>query len=90
MCTEPKCLFATPVQWLDEKQDRGGREEHSTLFHVIKTAVTYLHALAAPDLPTYRSLLSSRGLCSGTGAATGCTLPADSVPRVVLQKHLKS
>lgn len=75
---------------LDEKQDREGRDEHSILLHVIKTAVTHLHTLAAPNLPIYRSLLSPRRALQWTGMAARCALQADSGPRVVLKKHLKS
>jgi len=51
-CTEPKYfVFGARGHWLNEKQDREGREECSIISHVIKTAVIQLHILAPPELP---------------------------------------
>lgn len=58
MCTEQKYfLLGTPGHWLNEEQDREGREKCSILFHVIKIAVIYLHILTPPELPIYLSVL---------------------------------
>lgn len=90
-CTEPKYfLFGTPGHWLNEKQDREGREECSILFHVIKIAVIYLHILAPSELPIYLSVLrlSSLEALHWKGTVSHCALQVDSVPHVAYLRSI--